>query len=569
MNLAAVSNHFEFHLDQKFSPTLRKLIDSALIPFKDSTIQDFSLPVGNTLQSKKINVFLVSQDSFDAYKKLDHSFAIGIIEPTQSLFSYGQSVDDSQMDFLLDETIDFEQLKFLLTPLWETKSSFAFDKREIKAMKNLRKFETKVKAFLKNESFSHDELLTFSQVLGEFEKNLIQSEDAQEIEKNIKNFSKLNFNKRKIQIYSMLALDGLSDADYTLPLPPLKNQVYFISFGKDELVGLDLLKGYLFYFTLVNYLFSTQIIDDPFSSEKIWEEALDAIPFPIALMSNKGELLQHNSLFSKFSNTPVDCLRLKHREKILINDIPYNIFRKEIYHLDERKFLFVFFTESFFLKDQGGMTPSGQELGIISSSIAHELNNPIAGIQAALTFMMLDEELNEESRQTLVEMKNGAMRCKQLIETFLGFSRATPGKRPMALDGNDSVVKLCYEQAQNLLRFRTVESGIRFSLEYSCHADFRPTVNLSLLTMTFYLILGELMTLYSHHLLISDQNKLEKVIKGEIVESSQEIQIQLSELNISSFKNSKLIQNLLTIENLVLQSTEYSLRFIYHPPKDG
>jgi hypothetical protein len=139
----------------------------------------------------------------------------------------------------------------------------------------------------------------------------------------------------------------------------------------------------------------------------------------------------------------------------------------------------------------------------------------------------------------------------------------------MTMDERQSVVKLCYDQAQNLLRFRTVESGIRFSLEYSCHTEFKPTVNLSLLTMTFYLILGELMTLYSHHLLISDQNKLEKVIKGEIVESSQEIQIQLSELNISSFKFSKLIQNLLTIENLVLQSTEYSLRFIYHPPKDA
>ena len=77
------------------------------------------------------------------------------------------------------------------------------------------------------------------------------------------------------------------------------------------------------------------------------------------------------------------------------------------------------------------------------------------------------------------------------------------------------------------------------------------------------------MTLYSHHLLISDKNQIEKVIKGEFIESSQEIQIQLHELNISTLSLSKLIQNLLTIENFVLQASDYSLRFIYNPPRDS
>ena len=201
-------------------------------------------------------------------------------------------------------------------------------------------------------------------------------------------------------------------------------------------------------------------------------------------------------------------------------------------------------------------------MGIISSSIAHELNNPIAGIQAAMSLLMLDEQLNLEAKSTLEEMKNGANRCKQLIETFLGFSRATP--RTTAEGISDlSRVEVCYQQALNLLRFRTVESGIRFSFEFSRHSEFRHQVNLSLLTMTFYLVLGELMTLYSHQLLIADKNQIEKNIKGELIESSQEIQIQLHELNISGLSISKLIQNLLTIENFVLQVSDYSLRFIY------
>jgi hypothetical protein len=83
--------------------------------------------------------------------------------------------------------------------------------------------------------------------------------------------------------------------------------------------------------------------------------------------------------------------------------------------------------------------------------------------------------------------------------------------------------------------------------------------------MTFYLILGELMTLYSHQMLVANKNQIEKVIKGEIIESSQEIQIQLHELNIANLSLSKLIQNLLNIENFVLQLSDYSLRFIYNP----
>jgi signal transduction histidine kinase len=183
-----------------------------------------------------------------------------------------------------------------------------------------------------------------------------------------------------------------------------------------------------------------------------------------------------------------------------------------------------------------------------------------------LTLLLLDEGMNQEATQTLQEMKNGALRCKQLIETFLGFSRANP-RNLQTFESSLSPIEICYQQAQNLLRFRTVESGIRFNFESNKHADFRAEVNLSLLTMTFYLILGELMTLYSHQMLVANRNQIEKVIRGEIVESSQEIQIQLHELNISTLSLSKLIQNLLTIENLVLQVSDYSLRFIYSQSK--
>lgn len=398
----------------------------------------------------------------------------------------------------------------------------------------------------------------------DLEKELIQADELSKLEKVLRQFAKNNIERSKFQFLAAGNLAELSASENFLLLPPFKGQFIAMEMNWDEDDAFKLIKRLFFFYTLVNFFKSQHNVEDPFFDENLWEGVLDSIPFPVALLSTSGEVHQHNSLFAKLSFPPSNCLKLKLREKILINDIPYNIYRKNIHHLDQEKILFVFFTESFFLKGDGNLTPSGQELGIISSSIAHELNNPIAGIQAALTLLMLDESLNQEAEQTLKEMKNGAMRCKQLIETFLGFSRANP--RHLLTDQSAmSPIDICYQQAQNLLRFRTVESGIRFNFESIKHAEFRAQVNPSLLTMTFYLILGELMTLYSHQLLVANKNQIEKVIKGEIIESSQEIQIQLHELNISTLSLSKLIQNLLTIENFVLQVSDYSLRFIYNP----
>src|SRR5690606_35954973 len=67
--------------------------------------------------------------------------------------------------------------------------------------------------------------------------------------------------------------------------------------------------------------------------------------------------------------------------------------------------------------------PSSKELGIITSSIAHELNNPLAGILAALDVLSMELEEGHVLDE-IKEMKNTVIRCKKLVETFLGFSRA-------------------------------------------------------------------------------------------------------------------------------------------------
>ncbi len=556
------SGLLQFRIDPLLSPDLRKTLDYVLGQLREAEISD-------TLESAKsparLTVDFVSESSLHTLKA-GPEFRICLLDNNQGLFSFGQNINESLADAVLDDGLDLRQLERLISPNLQQLIRSKEDVFITLGLKNIRKFENKVKqvtAKRAEEAFTSDSLLTYFQTLVDLEKDLIQADDLLKLEKVLKQFAKINIEKSKFQFLSAGNLAELSVSENFLLLPPFKGEFIAMEMNWDEGDVFKLVKRLFFFYTLVNFFKSQHDIEDPFFDESLWEGVLDSIPFPVALLSQNGEVHQHNSLFSKLSFPPSNCLKLKLREKILINDIPYNIYRKDIHHMDQEKILFVFFTESFFLKGDGNLTPSGQELGIISSSIAHELNNPIAGIQAALSLLQLDESLDKEASQTLVEMKNGAMRCKQLIETFLGFSRANPRNLPQ--QSSLSAIDICYQQAQNLLRFRTVESGIRFNFESIKHADFRAQVNPSLLTMTFYLILGELMTLYSHQLLVANKNQIEKVIKGEIIESSQEIQIQLHELNISTLSLSKLIQNLLTIENFVLQVSDYSLRFIYNP----
>lgn len=560
------STFFTFRLDLNLPSEVRKDLEATLEEFPGAQLLSGFATAGDP---KRVTVDFISEGSLAEIPPKTPSFKICVLDKNQGLFSFGQNLEESGVDAILDAGFDADQIRRLVASELEREVAAREEEIQFQSFRNLKKFEQKARAITQRRleedaGISSEALMDFVQGLVDLEKDLIQCDGLAKIAKLLKQYAKNNLDKHRFQLWLSSDLSGLEVSKNFLPLPRYKGDFLAMELNWDEEDPFKLIRKLFFYQTLLNFFLSGTESEDPFFDEDLWENILDSIPFPVALLTAEGDICQHNSLFSKLNFPPSDCLSVKLKDKIVIQDIPYNVFRKDLQHLDTEKILFVFFTESFFLKGEGNLTPTGQELGIISSSIAHELNNPIAGIQAALSLLMLDEGLGEEAQGILAEMKNGAIRCKQLVETFLGFSRANPNSLH-CIEEKQSQVEICYQQAQNLLRFRTVESGIRFNLTYSKHADFRHQVNLSLFTMTFYLIMGELMTLYSHQMLVASRNQVEKVIRGEITESSQEISIQLHELNISSLSLSKLIQNLLTIENFVLQVSEYSLRFIYSP----
>ena len=180
-------------------------------------------------------------------------------------------------------------------------------------------------------------------------------------------------------------------------------------------------------------------------SKEQWELAFDTIATPICLTDLKGNILRTNKTFrEKTKMSKADLLQKnyftvffgkqdnmtdpqstteKRREKLLVNgkEKTFEISRQKISQNKENEIQLIILrdiTEQIKIEHKIVQSAKSAELGIISSSIAHELNNPIAGIYALLQALQMqkpDENLNED----LKEMSSAIQRCSHIINELL------------------------------------------------------------------------------------------------------------------------------------------------------
>lgn len=297
-----------------------------------------------------------------------------------------------------------------------------------------------------------------------------------------------------------------------------------------------------------------------------WKKIFSKIPYPMAVISSLGDLLIYNESFAKIGILPKECLRFKDQESLEIFQNFYKVRRIEFpINLMNISYFVFYSSEGRQNKDENKKQTNADslkggvdELGIISSSIAHELNNPLAGILAALSLLSLEDDWSADELNDLDDMKNGAKRCKELVEIFLGFSKFSPA-RALVPSIKDSV-----DQAINLLRFRMIESNLRLEIKYTPTLEiFSHQINSSIMSMIFYLILNELMTAFAHERLITQTHIT--AMSGEVLEFSNQIVMKLDydfeyEEKIAQ---SKLIQHLLLFEKLEINFLKKEIRLIY------
>lgn len=281
----------------------------------------------------------------------------------------------------------------------------------------------------------------------------------------------------------------------------------------------------------------------------IVQEAFQSLPFPLLFLGEKGEVLQHNTAFVKMNLAPSRVGKLQEFDQVQTKDQNWTVRRATLAGAHGQRVLFTFFPE----KPQGipsAGASGSQDLGIITSSIAHELNNPIAGLLAALELITMDEHWDGEERTQLLEMKQGALRCKQLVETFLGFSRLKP-QEGVALEKD--LLRRCFEQALHLQRFRMVESELRVSITHRQKHPFAYPLHAPTATMMAYLVLGEMMTAFHHLKLLERRSSKGLLLEARVEEDADRFRIILNPVvSPKQGLSSKLLQYLLQQERLQL-----------------
>lgn len=483
-------------------------------------------------------VFIFEEESAKQLAELrsdPKNYSIQIDQPNLDLFASQNIVEDT---FILKELHDIENIFENLIFLLEQDILALMNQYIEKSTKVLKQLLTKKKIDTLKETED-------SRGINQFESNLyeVYSIDAlcQYVLEESMNVFGIQFSLIRI---SELLYNNISEN--FLPLKISADNFLFLNWN-DKATDAQIS---LIYLCLDECLKNHRVLHDSIDDRKNWDKALSSLPIPIVIIDSAQEIIIHNNPFSILNLSTKDCLQIEHNQQLSFNKKLYRVLRAKLKNEYEE---FTFIPVDEFLVNSEN--PSFEELGIISSSIAHELNNPLAGISAALDILLLDE-FSDDINEELLEMKKGGERCRKLIETFLGFTKASTNEHDSkGLSGHNGI-RDCLDQAMELIRFRLIENGFNLKINYQLENLLEKNINTDVLTMVFYLLLGDIMTNLSHHSLVV--RKDHKLIELEVEENRRFLRIKFDRkvaVN-EKFADSKLVMHLFDLLQISFQLTD-------------
>lgn len=220
--------------------------------------------------------------------------------------------------------------------------------------------------------------------------------------------------------------------------------VFFIkgdkkSFKKSDVIFFDKIVDNL-QINLSRYIYLASLQQ----SERLLDLAFHSSPHYIIVIDEKYQILQANLAAEKkavefkeqnkcyellFNRTsPCQHCKLGQRFQVQNNNLTYQVQSNhfQISEDSQQKFwihLYEDISEQKTLESKFEQMARLSELGLISSSIAHELNNPLGGIISYLQLMKMDLPITHPFLSDIELMNQTALRMKKIIEDLLVFSR--------------------------------------------------------------------------------------------------------------------------------------------------
>ncbi len=222
-----------------------------------------------------------------------------------------------------------------------------------------------------------------------------------------------------------------------------------------------------------------------------WESTFDAISEPLCLTDSQFKIIRTNRGFSQvtgltftkligqncfqaFMGKDVAPQLLDPKSLKLEREVGPNgetrTFQVSVQRIRTNEssdpILMVFFhdiTEQRRIERQIFESAKMAELGTVGSSIAHELNNPLGGMISFLQLVKMDLPSEDPIREDVEQMEAAGLRCKEIIENLLGFSRRQDTAEASQFDLRDVL-----KQALKLIELKTRSIGI------AVHTTFPP-----------------------------------------------------------------------------------------------
>ncbi len=442
-----------------------------------------------------LNVFQIV-DSFNVNDFEKHVFS--------STESYAQTKQAKQLYELFDD--QNLKLKHLKLDLEER-----IEKRKARIKKSQHRFESLSKTLqaLHKSLFIIHNSVTLAELESELSKIIKAHLSAQWVKVL---FNAQNTTKEQI-LKANKSLNILS-----LPLMIQNKSIGFSLFAFDK--SINLLKDDLSFLTQISE--ATALSADRISKrgqaeslKRQWEAAFNAISSPICLTNSNFQIIRTNKGFIEKKQTPLeevsghDCFDIFFQDpKALENQTPvegkyffqknqtflteeqsitYEVSVQKVPYIEHEHDLWMVhfrdISEDIKLERQILELSKMAELGTISSSIAHELNNPLGGMISFLQLIKMDLTEGHKNYSDIEAMYTSALRCKGIIENLLGFARRSQGEMDQKIN-----LREIMQQSINIFELQTRSTNINIEM----HAPKEPlyiTGNYNLLTQALCNIL--------------------------------------------------------------------------------